>query len=280
MWEAIFEFLNGTIGQFLRDYSIGFVGSFTMDFGRYLFAAGGVYLIVWVFFRDGFQSRKIRLRTPKSQQMWREFGHSIKTVIVYSLIGMLTYYGLQNGMMQIYGTISMYGWVWFSFSLTLMVVAHDAYFYWVHWLMHRKGVMKYIHNTHHRSHNPTPWAAYSFDVFEAAVHALFVPLFLIFVPVHSSVIMLFLAHMIIRNAVGHSGYELFPRHWATHPVLGMINLVTHHDLHHANGNYNFGLYFTWWDRIMGTEHPDYIARATGDKTAQRRPLFPRPVKQA
>ena len=29
------------------------------------------------------------------------------------------------------------------------------------------------------------------------------------------------------------------------------------DLHHSSGNTNFGLYFTWWDRWMGTEHPRY-----------------------
>jgi sterol desaturase/sphingolipid hydroxylase (fatty acid hydroxylase superfamily) len=34
----------------------------------------------------------------------------------------------------------------------------------------------------------------------------------------------------------------------------------HHDLHHSEGRHNFGLYFTWWDRMMGTEHPDYHAR--------------------
>ncbi|MBA3838282.1 MAG: sterol desaturase family protein, partial [Zymomonas sp.] len=36
--------------------------------------------------------------------------------------------------------------------------------------------------------------------------------------------------------------------------------TTHHDLHHTEGRYNFGLYFTWWDRLMGTEHPRYHER--------------------
>lgn len=49
-------------------------------------------------------------------------------------------------------------------------------------------------------------------------------------------------------------------------------MVTHHDMHHANGNSNFGLYFTWWDRLMGTEHQDYVARATGNPAASRKSL--------
>lgn len=49
-------------------------------------------------------------------------------------------------------------------------------------------------------------------------------------------------------------------------------MVTHHDMHHASGNSNFGLYFTWWDRMMGTEHPQYLAKATGNPAATRKSL--------
>jgi sterol desaturase/sphingolipid hydroxylase (fatty acid hydroxylase superfamily) len=31
-------------------------------------------------------------------------------------------------------------------------------------------------------------------------------------------------------------------------------------MHHEHAPRNFGLYFTWWDRLMGTEHPDYRMR--------------------
>lgn len=36
-----------------------------------------------------------------------------------------------------------------------------------------------------------------------------------------------------------------------------MNTSTHHNLHHQQGNYNFGLYFNFWDRMMGTNHPQY-----------------------
>ena len=40
-----------------------------------------------------------------------------------------------------------------------------------------------------------------------------------------------------------------------------INTRTHHDLHHNGGfNKNNRLYFTFWDKWMGTEHKDYHAR--------------------
>jgi sterol desaturase/sphingolipid hydroxylase (fatty acid hydroxylase superfamily) len=31
-------------------------------------------------------------------------------------------------------------------------------------------------------------------------------------------------------------------------------------MHHEHAPRNFGLYFTWWDRFMGTEHPEYRTR--------------------
>jgi lathosterol oxidase len=63
---------------------------------------------------------------------------------------------------------------------------------------------------------------------------------------------------IIRNAMGHAGFEFFPRWWLSTPLTRWINTTVHHDLHHNGGfNTNYGLYFTWWDKWMGTEHPRY-----------------------
>ena len=71
------------------------------------------------------------------------------------------------------------------------------------------------------------------------------------------VIYLFMLHMIGRNVIGHSGFELFPRGTAGHRVFGWLTTNTHHDLHHSADGINYGLYFTWWDRLAGTEHPEY-----------------------
>jgi sterol desaturase/sphingolipid hydroxylase (fatty acid hydroxylase superfamily) len=39
--------------------------------------------------------------------------------------------------------------------------------------------------------------------------------------------------------------------------LDLMTTTTHHDMHHQQFNGNYGLYFTWWDRWMGTEFPEY-----------------------
>jgi len=75
------------------------------------------------------------------------------------------------------------------------------------------------------------------------------------------VIFAWLNFQIIRNAMGHTGFEFFPRWWLASPLTRWVNTTTHHDLHH-NGSFkhNYGLYFTWWDKWLGTEHPRYAER--------------------
>ena len=100
---------------------------------------------------------------------------------------------------------------------------------------------------------------------------LFMPVWFSLVPTPVPVVFTFLAVMILRNAMGHAGLELHPRGWASHPVLKWISTTTHHDMHHGTSyNHNYGFYFTWWDKLMGTEHPDYVKtfdRVTGPKVA-------------
>jgi hypothetical protein len=69
-----------------------------------------------------------------------------------------------------------------------------------------------------------------------------------------------LGHQIARNAIGHSGHELAWSGVTRSRWTGRLATTTHRDLHRVEGRYNFGLYFTWWDRMMGTEHPHYHAR--------------------
>ncbi|WP_262694657.1 sterol desaturase family protein [Kordiimonas aquimaris] len=243
---------------------------FTFDFSRYLIGAGSVYLLVNVLLSRALKNRKIKKKKAGFRQMAREFKSSIVAAAVFSASGFFIDLGIRADVITIYGDMALYGTGYFIASLIFMIVAQDAYFYWTHRLLHLPRMMKRGHTEHHKSIIPTPWTAYSFNVIEAGVHAAFVPLFLLILPMHGLAIFLFLTHMIIRNAVGHSGYEIFPRSWAVHPILGQITMVTHHDMHHTSGNSNFGLYFTWWDRMMGTEHSQYLAKATGNPGAVRK----------
>jgi sterol desaturase/sphingolipid hydroxylase (fatty acid hydroxylase superfamily) len=113
---------------------------------------------------------------------------------------------------------------------------------------------------HHRSRNPSPWAAYAFHPIEALINGLVTPLALLVVPLHPLVLMLFGLHQIVRNAHGHAAIESMPRGFARHWLGRHFTTTTHHHLHHETAHGNYGLWFTGWDRIAGTERPDYLDR--------------------
>lgn len=232
----------------------------TADVSRYVVFAVAVWLILWVVLAGALRGRKVRSEVPPLRQLLLEFVFSIRSIAVFSTVGLLTFLLSRAGMLPGPDIAKSWGPAWFWTSLVLMILGHDAWFYWTHRAIHSRRLFRAFHRRHHRSMNPSPFTAYSFDLGEAAINALFVPLWMILVPTQWPVVGLFMLHQIVRNTIGHSGYELFPATRDGHPMLSWLTTVTHHDLHHAQAGWNYGLYFTHWDRWMGTENPEYLAR--------------------
>jgi Delta7-sterol 5-desaturase len=232
---------------------------FAFDFGRYLIAASVTAAIVWMLRRTALKARKIQGREANAADKRREFLQSLQSALVYTFLAGFLIWGTQLGIFQKFD--GSFGWSGDLVVLAGIIIAHDAYFYWSHRAMHHPRLFKTFHRAHHRSITPTPWAAYSFAVPEAVVMFMFVPIWQLFVPTPGWVMFAWLNFQIIRNAMGHAGFEFFPRWWLSCPLTRWINTTVHHDLHHNGGfNTNYGLYFTWWDKWMGTEHRNYHAR--------------------
>ena len=246
------------------------------DFLRYAIAAGVLTAILFVL-RHALAHRRIQARHARWADIRREIIYSLLTIIIFSLVGFGTYIGSQHGLFRL--DEQQIPTLWSGlFDLGFMIVVHDAYFYWMHRAMHHRRLYPYFHRVHHLSRTPTPWAAYSFAPLEAIVEAAVLPLILLFFETSGIVVFGFTTHMIVRNVIGHAGIELFPRQWLRWPILRLITTTTHHDLHHSEFRWNYGLYFTWWDRLMGTEHPRYkenFARASNGAGAETR-FVPKP----
>jgi sterol desaturase/sphingolipid hydroxylase (fatty acid hydroxylase superfamily) len=238
------------------------LGNMQADVSRYAVFAVGVWLALWVVLARPLAGRKVRASSPPLRQLFFEFLFSIRSVAVFSTVGLVTFALEKAGLLPGPAIGASLGPVWFWTCLALVIVAHDAWFYWTHRLIHDPRLFRRFHRRHHKSHNPSPFTAYSFDLGEAAINGLFVPVWMILVPTPWPVIGLFMLHQIVRNTIGHSGYELYPAGKDGKPLFDWMTTVTHHDLHHGQAGWNYGLYFTFWDRVMGTEHPDYHARFT------------------
>lgn len=242
------------------------VGTSLGDVFWYGLLAGGLWLFFDVAFRATFRHRRISSGEPTRQQVTREVLHSLRSIAIFGLLTGGIVYAAYSGWTRFYVSIDAYGWGWFVLSIGLMIVIHDTYFYWTHRLMHHPWLFRRLHHTHHLSISPTPWAAYAFSPLEAAVQAGIAPLIVFTMPVHPLAFTLFMSWQIAFNVFGHCGYEIFPR-WFIRSRAGLfLNSVTHHSLHHEKFRANYGLYFNVWDRLMGTNHPDYEQRfemATG-----------------
>ena len=73
--------------------------------------------------------------------------------------------------------------------------------------------------------------------------------------------------MTISSVINHLDIEIYPKGFNnTIPGRWFIG-ATHHSLHHKQFKYNYGLYFTFWDKRKKTESPLFkqlFEKATGN----------------
>ena len=227
---------------------------------RYLVFAGLGWLLGYVLFRNRWMHRKIIGRLPRSADMRREIGYSLVTLVIFGMVAAATLVASRRGWTQMYWNVGDRGWGWFWGSIACTIVLHDAYFYWTHRLMHHPRLFRAFHRAHHLSTNPSPWAAYAFAPLEAVVEAGIFPVAVLALPLHPLAFGLFMLWQISFNVAGHAGYEYHPRWMMDTPLGWLLNTPTNHIMHHETMRGNFGLYFNVWDRLMGTNHPEYEGR--------------------
>lgn len=227
---------------------------------RYLVFAGLAWLLAYRLLAARWAHRKVVAKQPTTADVRREVLWSASSILVFGLVGAATYQAVRAGWTRMYFGEPLADPGWFVASIVLTIALHDTWFYWTHRWMHRPAVFRVVHRVHHLSTNPSPWAAYSFHPFEALVQAAIFPLAVLLVPMHPLAFVVFMVWQITFNVLGHTGHEYHP-HWLMDSWLGkVLNTPTNHAMHHETFRGNFGLYANVWDRLMGTNHPDYEAR--------------------
>ncbi|WP_169788179.1 sterol desaturase family protein [Rufibacter tibetensis] len=184
-------------------------------------------------------------------------GYSFFTFLVFAWYGVVLSSEVVLPYTQVYTEVSSYGWTYFAVSVLLALVIHDTYFYWTHRFMHHPKLFKLFHLTHHKSVNPSPWAAFSFSPLEAVVEGGIIFVVALLIPIHPLAIVVFLLLMTVYNVYGHLGYEVYP-HWLVNSRYGKwLNTSTNHNMRHKFFKGNYGLYFRFWDEWLGTTHKNY-----------------------
>lgn len=231
---------------------------FAVSVLRYFAIAGIAFLLFYKLLSGRMEKAKIQSRAAKRKDFIREILHSVQSTAVMSVIAFLILFTPAKEYTLLYKDAGAIGLWYIPVSVLLSLIVHDTYFYWMHRLLHHKKLFKLAHVVHHQSTNPSPWASYSFHFIEAWTEGavLFVIMFLI--PMHPLTVILFTIVGFIINVYGHLGYEIAPKQLRNSVLFEVLNTSVHHNVHHSKFKGNYGLYFRVWDRLMGTEHPDYV----------------------
>ena len=225
---------------------------------RYYLIAGAVFFLFYVVLKNKILHKKIQSLFPKNTDYLREIFYSTITILIF---GFIPLFFIANPAMKshttLYDNISDYGWFYYFLAYPIMFIMHDTYFYWTHRIMHHKSLFNIMHLVHHKSTNPSPWAAYAFHPLESIVEIGIFVVFLFTLPVHTTHIIIFFLLSIMYNIYGHLGWELYPKGFSKSLIGKWINTSVNHNQHHKYFKGNYGLYFLFWDRIMGTIRADY-----------------------
>ncbi|HVZ25811.1 MAG TPA: sterol desaturase family protein [Sediminibacterium sp.] len=237
--------------------------------GRYLLLAGASFCIWYLLRRNDWFYQKIQSRFPKNSDYLREILYSLLTIAIFSAVAVVFLYDPHIAPHTTrYKNIADHGWWYFWLVFPVLFLIHDTYFYFLHRLMHHPRLFKWFHLVHHRSTNPSPWAAYAFHPLEALVEVGILIVFLFTIPVHRLHLMVFFLVMILYNVYGHLGYELYPKGFSKSRLGRWINTAVNHNQHHQYFTGNYGLYFLFWYRIFGTIREDYDDRFEEVKNRQ------------
>lgn len=138
-----------------------------------------------------------------------------------------------------------------GFGKILMgLLAFETTFYWSHVWLHTKTGYPY-HKDHHAYYTPMSltgqWGS-TIDGLVSLPLPAFVPVF--FLNMHPTTLWLYAIIHTAHSSYDHSGYD-FP--FNPFQFIPFGSHAQAHNFHHSHSIDNFGLYWRFWDQIMGTD---------------------------
>jgi lathosterol oxidase len=149
-------------------------------------------------------------------------------------------------------------------QIPLFILFTDFGVYWIHRALHHPFFYKTLHKPHHQPITPTPFASYAFHPLDGFSQSLPYHAFPFIIPTHKFTHLALFTFIniwvvLIRGFSWPLG--VFPvwlindatriddgEYMANSPF---INGTACHTIHHLYFNYNYGQFFTFWDRLGG-----------------------------
>jgi sterol desaturase/sphingolipid hydroxylase (fatty acid hydroxylase superfamily) len=221
---------------------------------RYVLIAGAVHGWFWHGPGGRFGTRLAR-QEPRAEHLWREARTALMASVIYALpAAILIHAFLQGGTaLTTAAPQTVLGWLWIPGAVVFLALVHDAYFYWSHRVMHHPRLYGATHRTHHTSKQPSAFASFAFHPWEALISSWLIPAVAFVVPMHFGAFVAYVTLATFSAVMNHAGWEVWPRRFLDGPIGSWLITARHHNLHHTKFSRNYGLYFRFWDRVMGTD---------------------------
>lgn len=151
-----------------------------------------------------------------------------------------------RGYSRVYYDVRDYGWCYLVFSAVLFFMFTDCMVYWFHRGLHHPTLYRHLHKLHHTYRHTTPFSSHAFNPCDGFGQGVPYYTFIFLFPMHNYLfVALFVAvnlwTIAIHDQVDFGGC--------------VVNTTGHHTVHHEEFHYDYGQYFTLWDRIGGTYKP-------------------------
>jgi len=204
----------------------------------YYIFAGASYLFIFdksTFNHPRYLKHQIRLEMKQAN-------------IAFPIMAILTvpwFLAEVRGYSRLYDTTEEGPGRWYNYlQFPFFLAFTDSLIYWIHRGLHHPRIYKYIHKPHHKWIMPTPFASHAFHPLDGYAQGLPYHIFPFLFPLSKIASVAFFVFVNIWTVLIHDG-----EYAHNSPV---INGAACHTMHHLYFNYNYGQFFTIWDRLGGS----------------------------
>lgn len=230
------EFTDRT--YFLRQYLTVLV---IWTIGGWFFYLSTAGLSYQFFFDKSLKNHKLYL----PNQVQQEIQVAMTSIPIMAIPSALIFVFELRGYSRMYSTIDgPAGWIFVAISIPFYLMFTDALIYWIHRILHHPVLYGPIHKLHHKWVISTPFASHAFHPLDGFLQSTPYHIYVFIFPFNKVVYLLLFIFVNVWTVSIHDNLSCYD---------GIIlNGAEHHTIHHRQFNYNYGQYFTFWDRICST----------------------------
>ncbi|CAL8268224.1 unnamed protein product [Merluccius merluccius] len=189
-------------------------------------------------------------------QVRREIKYAVTSLPWISIPTVALFFAEVRGYSKLYDNVTDYslGWPMVFLSMVSFLLFTDMCIYWIHRFLHHKLIYKLFHKPHHVWKVASPFASHAFHPVDGFMQGLPYHIYPFLFPLHKVLYLALYVFVNIWTISIHDGDYRVPG-----PLVEVINGAAHHTDHHLFFDYNYGQYFTLWDRLGGSyRHPSAL----------------------